>query len=192
MAESDTSSYSSSPTCDRQYKKVRKTLEWSGFARFCSFQLILGVWSTLLLLLAVVNKAHKNSLGVQLSILLAIGGLVYLIISIYNSFYYGKKASKFTVPDRVLLTRSTGKKILKTVILSSLIGICLTFLGSTIIAGVIFSKRMALQPLIMGCYEHAVFVTSKDMFISQACISMMAAHCAGLVNSLLAFNRIKK
>lgn len=187
--ESDTSSYSSSPTCDRQSRKVLKTLEWSGFATFCSFQLILGVWSTLLLLLAVVNKAHKNSLGVQLSILLAVGGLVYLIISIYNSFYYGKKASKFTVPDRVLLTRSTGKKILKTVILSSLIGICLTFLGSTIIAGVILSKLMAFQPAI-PFYKNAVFVTTTDVAISPACISMMAAHCAGLVNSLWALNQI--
>ena len=190
--ESDTSSYSSPPTCDRHSRKVRKTLEWSGFATFCSIQLILGVWSVLLLLLTVFNTALKNSLGVQFSTLLAVGGLVYLIISICNSFYYGKKAGKFTIPDRVLLTRFTSKKILKTVILSSLIGICLTFLGSTIITGVIFSKLMASQPLMMGCYEHALFIEAIDVILSQACISIMVAHCVGLVNSLWALNQIKK
>ena len=184
-----------SSTCDRQYRKVRKTLEWSGFATFCSLQLILGVWSTLLLLLVVVNEAERNSLGVgiQFSILLALTGLICLIISIYNSFYYGKKAGKFTILDRVSLTRSTSKKILKTIILSSSIGICLTFLSSTIIGVVIFSKLFAYHPtLIIICYKNAVYVNVTDIYISQACINMMAAHCVGLVNSLWALNQIKK
>ena len=184
-----------SDTRDRQYRKVRTTLKWSGFATLCSIQLILGVWSTLLLLLAVVSEFSRNRLGVQFSILLAIGGLIYLIISIYNSFHYGKKAGKFTIPDRVLLTRSTSKKILKTVILSSSIGICLTFVESTIIAVVFFSKLLAPVPLMAGYYENHVLCEGMSVIIiiiSQACIGMMAAHCVGLINSLWTLNQIKK
>ena len=183
--------YSSPSNSNQKLTKVRKTLEWSRFAAFFSIQLVLGTWSTVLLLLAVVNKAERNSLWVQFSILLALGGLVYLVISIYNSFHYGKMAGKFTIPDRVSLTKSTSKKIIRTVILSSLVGMCITSLGSTMIAGVIFSKLFAFQPAI-PFYKDAVFVTSKDMFISQACISIIVAHCTGVVNSLWTLNQIEK
>ena len=88
--------YSSANSNSRQLR-VRKILEWSGFATFCLLQLILGCWSTVLLLLTVVNKTEKSSLLVNLSILLALCGLVYLTISIYNSFYYGKKAGEFSI-----------------------------------------------------------------------------------------------
>ena len=192
---SDIESYfNSSPYSNsQQSKKARKTLRWSGFAVFCLLQLILGSWSTVLLLLTVVNKKLERGLLVNLSILLALSGLVYLIISIYNSFYYGNRAGKFTIPDRVSLKKSTGKKIIKTIFLSSLIGICMAFLGSIIITGEILSKMLAPQPgILFPNYQNTAFVTLTDIFISQACISIMAAHCAGVINSLWTLNQIEK
>ncbi len=185
---------SSSPSTSesRQLRKVRKTLRCSGFATLCLIQLILGGWSTVLFLLVVVNKPERNSLGVQFSIFCGLCGLICLIISIYNSFRYGKLAGKFTTPDRVP-SKSKSKKIINNVTLSSLVGVCIAFLGSTIIAGVIFSKILAIQPGITfpEC-QNIVFITSTDVFLSQACINIMAAHCAGVVNSLWTLSQIEK
>lgn len=179
--QSDISSCSASPpnSYSQESVKARKTLEWSRFATFCLIQLILGGWSTILFLLAIVNKSEKNDLWVNLSILLALCGLVYLVISICNSFRYGTKAGKFFVLDGESLKKSTSKKILRTVFISSLIGICITFLGSTIMAAEIFSKILALQGGIFSSCQNTVFITFIDISISQACINIMTAHCAG-------------
>lgn len=195
IRESDTTSSSSSPpySDSRRLPKERKTLKWSGFATFCLIQLLLGGWSTILFLLTVVNKPEQNSSLVNCSILLALCGLVYLVISIYNSFLYGKRAGKFTMLDGKPLKRSTSKKIIRTVFISSLIGVCVAFLGSTLIAGEIFSKLLAPQSLrLVPRCENMAYITFPDIFISQSCINIIAAHCVGIVNSLWTLNQIEK
>jgi len=184
---------SRSTSNSRQSTKVRKTLRWSGFAALCLIQLTLGGISTVVLLLAVVNKTERDGLGVQFSIFLALCGLICLILSIYNSFRYGKLAGKFTLPDSIL-SQSTSKKIIKTVILSSLIGVCLAFLGSIAIAIVMFHKVLfVFEPGILFPNDQNIeFVSFLDVSISQACIGIMAAHCAGVVNSLWTLSQIEK
>ena len=45
--------------------------------------------------------------------------------------------------------------------------------------------------MFLGC-ENIAFIPFTDVFISQACISIMAAHCAGAINSLWTLNQIEK
>lgn len=194
--ESDIKSSSSSPLKSKPppLRKVKYTLKCSGFAALCLIQLVLGGFSTILFLLAVLNKISRNIQGVELSLFFAVCGLICLIIGIYNSFHYGKIAGKFTMADRVLPKKVTSKKIIKTVIVSSLLGICIAFLGVETMGGVVFLKMLVPEVVKIGYYDDKphLFINFTDVLTILACTNIMAAHCAGVINSLWTLNQIEK
>ena len=159
------------------------------------FQLLLGVVSMLLFLLAKANKGMTVGIGVNLSLYCAWCGLILLAIGIYISWRYGRIAERLIKTDLLLSKQASLVKKLKIAAMVNSAGALVSFIGVEIILGVMFSIAVALQPGIIfyDCTRFPrLFVTSIHVFTISATANLLAAHCIGLVGSLWALNKIKK
>ena len=172
-------------------RRVATALKWGGLAGFW-IQVVLGVVSTVTLLLAITNKAETNNAGTSFSLFCAVCGLICLIAGICISFKYGKMAAKFAQPGTVPPKKSTTIKIVQIGLITSLVGTFLTIIGAETIAGLVLSKILAFGQGEVLAGKDKDFVNSLDLFIVQANINIIAAHFAGLVSSLWILNRIDK
>ncbi len=173
-------------------KKVAHALKWAGLAGFW-LQLVLGVVSSVTLALAIVNQAERSSAGIGFSLFCAVCGLICLVVGICISFRYGKMASKFAKPNAAPPKKSTTIKMVQIAIITSIVGTILTILGGETITGIVLSKTLAFDPAkVFNNQSTTEFVNSLDVFIIQACFSIILAHCIGLVSSLWIYSRIDK
>ena len=126
--------YTKSPKIRRAFT----SLKWAGLIGFW-VQLVLGVVSTVMLLLAITNRKETSQPGTGFSLFCAVCGLICLIVAIYFSFRYGKMAQRFqrgtTRPKK-----STTIKTIKIGLIINLVGMLLTILGAEAIAGRSFSR----------------------------------------------------
>lgn len=185
-------SSSASASKSARMRKVANTLKWAGLAGFW-IQLVLGVVSSVTLALAVVNQTERSSPGIGFSLFCAICGLICLVVGICIAFRYGKMADKFARPNTTPPKKSTTLRMLQIAIITSLAGTILTILGGQTITGIVLSKTLAFDPAkVFGSQNNTEFVNSLDVFIIQACFSIILAHCTGLISSLWIYSRIDK
>ena len=173
------------------WSQARKIVGRIGYA-VGLFQLLLGVGSMLLFLLAMLNRGRMTSLGVDFSLFCVWCGLIFLAISICYAFNYSRIAKKSIKTDISSQKASVVKKLKIATMIGSA-GTLVSFLGVEIILGVMFS--IVLIPESGSLFN----VDTKFPIISFAHIStifaaanLMAANCAGLVASLYALNKIEK
>ena len=187
------SSSSGAPTSkSARMRKVASALKWAGLAGFW-IQLVLGVVSTVTLALAIVNQAERSSPGIGFSLFCAVCGLICLVVGICITFRYGKMADKFARPNTTPPKKSTTIKILQIAIITSIAGTIITIVGGETITGIVLSKTLAFDPAkVFNNQSSTEFVNSLDVFIIQACFSIILAHCTGLISSLWIYNRIDK
>ena len=172
--------------------KVANALKWAGLAGFW-IQLVLGVVSTVTLALAIVNQSERSSPGIGFSLFCAVCGLICLVVGICITFRYGKMANKFAIPNSTPPKKSTTIKILQIAIITSIVGTIITIVGGETITGIVLSKTLAFDPAkVFNSQNTTEFVNSLDVFIIQACFSIILAHCTGLISSLWIYNRIDK
>ncbi|MCC0176569.1 DUF3611 family protein [Waterburya agarophytonicola K14] len=173
-------------------RKVGNALKWAGLAGFWA-QLVLGVVSTVTLALAIVNQTERSSAGIGFSLFCAVCGLICLVVGICINFRYGKMADKFARPNSVPPKKSTTIKMVQIAIVTSIIGTIVTILSGETITGIVLSKTLAFDPAkVFGSKNNTEFVNSLDVFIIQACFSIIFAHCVGLVSSLWIYSQIDK
>ena len=173
-------------------RRVATALKWAGLAGFWS-QLVLGVVSTVTLALAIVNKTERSSPGIGFSLFCAVCGLICLVVGICIAFRYGKMADKFARPNTTPPKKSTTIKIVQIAIITSIAGTIITILSGQTITGIVLSKTLAFDPAkVFNNQSTTEFVNSLDVFIIQACFSIIFAHSAGLVSSLWIYSRIDK
>ena len=198
--ESDITPYSdsvgaSSPSSSSKSVRMRRVataLKWSGLVGFW-VQLVLGVVSTVTLALAIVNQTERSSPGVGFSLFCAVCGLICLVVGICISFRYGKMATKFSRPNTSPPKKSTTIKMVQIAIITSIAGTIITILGGETITGIVLSKTLAFDPAkVFNSRSTTEFVNSLDVFIIQACFSIILAHSAGLVTSLWVLSKIEK
>lgn len=170
-------------------RRVYRSLRWAGLAGFW-VQLVLGVISTVMLLLAIINKTERSNPGTGFSLFCAVCGLVCLIVSIYFSFRYGKMSQRLQrniAPPK----KSATIRAIKIGLIVNLTGMLLTIIGAEAIAGIVLSKILAFDPArIFNSQTNTEFVNSLDLFIVQANTNIIAAHFAGLTSSLWLLSRI--
>lgn len=172
--------------------RVTFAFKWAGTVGFWT-QLVLGVISTVMLLLAVTNRTERNSTGTGFSLFCAACGLICLIVGIYFSFRYSKMAKSFENTNTTRPKKTQTLQLIKIGIMVSLAGMFLTILGAEAIAGIVLSKILAFDPArFFNNRNNSEFVNSLDLFIVQANTNIIAAHFAGLVSSLWLLNRIIK
>lgn len=173
-------------------RKVASALKWAGLAGFW-IQLVLGVVSTVTLALAIVNQAERSSPGIGFSLFCAVCGLICLVVGICITFRYGKMADKFTRPQTVPPKKSTTIKLVQIAIITSIVGTIITIIGGQTITGIVLSKTLSFDPAkVFNSQSTTEFVNSLDVFIIQACFSIILAHCTGLISSLWIYNQIDK
>lgn len=188
---SGSSSSSITPGKAERLRRVAQALRWAGLVGFW-IQLVLGVVSSVTLALAIVNQNERSSPGIGFSLFCAVCGLICLVVGICIAFRYGKMASKFSQPKAPLPKRSNTIKTIKTAIITSIVGTILTILGGATITGIVLSKTLAFDPAkFFGGQNNPEFVNSLDVFIIQACFSVILAHCMGLLSSLWVYNQIE-
>ncbi len=173
-------------------RRVATALKWAGLAGFWS-QLVLGVVSTVTLALAIVNKTERSSPGIGFSLFCAVCGLICLVVGICIAFRYGKMADKFARPNTSPPKKSTTIKMVQIAIITSIAGTIITILSGQTITGIVLSKTLAFDPAkVFNNQSTTEFVNSLDVFIIQACFSIVLAHSAGLISSLWIYSRIDK
>ncbi|MEM7758505.1 MAG: DUF3611 family protein [Cyanobacteria bacterium P01_G01_bin.67] len=173
-------------------RRVATALKWAGLAGFW-VQLVLGVVSTVTLALAIVNKTERNSPGIGFSLFCAVCGLICLVVGICITFRYGKMADKFARPNVTPPKKSTTIKMVQIAIITSIAGTIITILSGQTITGIVLSKTLAFDPAkVFNNQSTTEFVNSLDVFIIQACFSIILAHCTGLISSLWIYSRIDK
>ncbi len=188
------STHSASPPSSKsaRMRRVATALKWAGLAGFWA-QLVLGVVSTVTLALAIVNKTERSSPGIGFSLFCAVCGLICLVVGICIAFRYGKMADKFARPNTTPPKKSTTIKIVQIAIITSIAGTIITILSGQTITGIVLSKTLAFDPAkVFNNQSTTEFVNSLDVFIIQACFSIIFAHSAGLVSSLWIYSRIDK
>ncbi len=186
------STKSSSSSSSSKIRRVSSSLKWAGTAGFW-VQLVLGVISTVMLLLAIINRTERGNNGTGFSLFCAFCGLICLIVGIYLSFRYTKLSKKFEQTASLRPKRSDTIGTIKIGLITSIIGMLLTILGAEAIAGIVLSKILAFgQGEIFAARNNKEFVTSLDLFIVQANTNIIAAHFAGIVSSLWLLDRITK
>ena len=190
---SDRVSSSSAPASkSARMRKVANALKWAGLAGFW-IQLVLGVVSTVTLALAIVNQAERSSPGIGFSLFCAVCGLICLVVGICITFRYGKMADKFAKPLSTPPKKSTTIKIIQIAIITSIVGTIITIVGGETITGIVLSKTLAFDPAkVFNNQSTTEFVNSLDVFIIQACFSIILAHCVGLISSLWVYNQIDR
>ena len=190
---SDRVSSSSAPASkSARMRKVANALKWAGLAGFW-IQLVLGVVSTVTLALAIVNQAERSSPGIGFSLFCAVCGLICLVVGICITFRYGKMADKFTRPLATPPKKSTTIKMVQIAIVTSIVGTIITIVGGETITGIVLSKTLAFDPAkVFNNQSTTEFVNSLDVFIIQACFSIILAHCTGLISSLWIYNQIDR
>ena len=188
-----TSSSSSTPASkSARMRRVSSALKWAGLAGFWA-QLVLGVVSTVTLALAIVNQTERSSPGIGFSLFCAVCGLICLIVGICITFRYGKMAAKFSRPNATPPKKSTTIRMVQIAIIVSIAGTIVTILGGQTITGIVLSKTLAFDPAkVFNSGSKTEFVNSLDVFIIQACFSIIFAHCVGLVSSVWVYSRIDK
>ena len=185
---------SSSPPLSKsaRIRRVATALKWAGLAGFW-VQLVLGVVSTVTLALAIVNQSERSSPGIGFSLFCAVCGLICLVVGICITFRYGKMAAKFSRPNTTPPKKSTTIKMIQIAIITSIAGTIITIIGGETITGIVLSKTLAFDPAkVFNSRNTTEFVNSLDVFIIQACFSIILAHCTGLVSSLWIYSRIDK
>ena len=192
--ESKTNSSSTSPPLSKsaRMRRVATALKLAGLAGFWG-QLVLGVVSSVTLALAIVNQSERSSPGIGFSLFCAVCGLICLVVGICIAFRYSKMASKFAKPNAAPPKKSTTIKMVQIAIITSIAGTIITIVGGETITGIVLSKTLAFDPArVFNSRSTTEFVNSLDVFIIQACFSIILAHCIGLVSSLWVYTRIDK
>jgi Protein of unknown function (DUF3611) len=189
---SGSSSSSATPGKAERLRRVAQALRWAGLAGFW-VQLVLGVVSSVTLALAIVNQNERSSPGIGFSLFCAVCGLICLVVGICIAFRYGKMASKFSRSNSVPPKKSSTIKIIQVAIITSIVGTIFSIIGGETITGIVLSKTLAFDPAkVFNNQNNTEFVNSLDVFIIQACFSIILAHCTGLVSSLWIYSRIDK
>lgn len=157
------------------------------------FQLVLGVVSAVILLLAGAGSQDQASQGIGFGLFSAACGLVALAIAIYFSFRYTGIAKQLRDPDPTKRPNKVDTlKVIKIGLVVNLTGMLLTIIGAEAIVGIVLDKSLKNPPGALANLDPSKLVNSIDLLVIQANTNTIFAHFAGIISSLTLLNRISK
>jgi hypothetical protein len=132
----------------------------------------------------LVNSTPTPTPGSGLGIFWAFCGILALLFSIYLFFRVTRFARRLHNPNPALHPKKTEViKLLKIVVVASLVGMLLTILGGGSSVGVLLEKSIA-QPQGVAIYDPNRIIRSLDIFVAMANMTGITAHFIGTVASL--------
>jgi hypothetical protein len=172
-------------------RQVSNNLKWSGIIGFW-VQIILGVVSSVILLLASTGSPEQTTKGTGFGLFCAASGLIALALGIYFAFRYGMIAKMLQNPDPALRPkRSDTLQVIRFGLIVNLIGMLFTILGAQTIVGIVLAKSLSVPQATIATNPDRL-VKSLDLLIVQANTNTIMAHFTGIVSSLWLLNRITK
>ena len=180
-----------SPSLPPAVQRVSSNLKWSGLVGFW-VQLVLGVISGVILLLASSGEQERSSQGTGFGLLCAAAGILALVGGIYFAFRYTIIARLLQSSDPAQRPkRSDTLQVIRFGLMVNLLGMLLTIIGAQAIVGIVLAKSLSRPQLAIGS-DPKEFVNSLDLLIVQANTNTILAHFTGIVSSLWLLNRITK
>ena len=154
-------------------------------------QLVLGVVSAVILLLAGAGAQNDVSQGIGFGLFSAACGLVALAIAIYFAFRYTVIAKQLRNPDpKKRPDKKETLKVIKIGLIVNLTGMLLTIIGAEAIVGIVLDKSLKNPPGALANIDPTKLVNSIDLLVIQANTNTIFAHFSGIVSSLFLLNRI--
>jgi len=177
-------------------RSIGQNFRITGWISFV-LQLILGVVSTLLLLVFVTFGRRpgtaSSSAETGFGVFLAICGLVALGISIYLAFRCKNIGRQLQSPNPTNRPRKIETvKVLQLALIVNLVGMLLTLLGAQAIVGSLVVRAVSPQAVTTQLFDPNRIISGQDMFVVQANTNTITAHFVGLVASIWLLNRITK
>jgi hypothetical protein len=175
-------------------QKASNALQIAGNIGFW-LQLVLGVLAAVLLLLSAAGLAGQgtNTPGTGFSIFCAAGGVIALAISIVLFFRYKQIAKLMRVPEPERRPkRSSTLQLIKSGLLTNLIGMLLSILGAEAFVGIIWGKLSNIsQGSLFGDKEN-LLVTPNEILLVLANTHTILCHAIGLAIALWLLERLSK
>jgi hypothetical protein len=176
-------------------RSIGQNFRLTGWISFWT-QLVLGVVSTLLLLVFVVfgrrTGSPSNNPGTGLGVFFAIGGLIALGVGMYLAFRYariGKQLLSSNPNNRPRKNESV--QVLRLGLIVNLVGMLLTLLGAQAIVGTLVARAISSQAATT-LFDPSRIISGLDMFVVQSNTNTVTAHFVGLVASIWLLNRITR
>ena len=178
-------------------QRIASMLRLSGWVTFW-FQLALGVIALVLLAIFALSKGSNDPNtqgsggGAGFGIFCALCGLVTLAIGIYLAFRY----TRFSAQLRAANTSRRPSKaetlqLLKLGLITNLVGMLFTILGSGAIVGSLLSAALE-APQSGGILEARRYVNPVDLFGVQANIISVLAHFIGIIAAIWLYSRVNR
>jgi hypothetical protein len=180
-----------------------------GIAGWSSFVLQTGLAaaSSVLLLLAISGRTFNQAIvpppgvappsatatqattpGLGIGIFWAVCGVVALLFGCYLAFRLLRFAKRLRNPEPTIHPkRAKVMQILRLAVITGLVGMLLTILGTGATIGVLLAKSIA-QPQGVAIYDPSRIIRSLDVFVVAANTTGVTAHFIGLIASLGVFN----
>lgn len=176
-----------------QIRAIASIFRLTGWISFWT-QIVLGVVSAGILLVAVFPRGGSNNPGRGLGIFLAVSGLITLGVSIYVAFRYtriGRQLESSNPSNRPRKVETV--QVVRLGLIVNLVGILLTLLGAQAINGTLIVKSLTLPQGtgVITQIDPNRIIQPLDIFVVQANTNTVSAHFAGLVASIWLLNRVK-
>jgi hypothetical protein len=130
--------------------------------------------------------------GIGIGIFWAVCGFLVLLFGIYLAFRLIRFGKRLRNPDPIIHPkRSKVMEVLRLGVITGLIGLLFTILGTGTTLGVLLSKSVA-QPQGVAIYDPTRIIRSLDVFVAMSNMNGIAAHFVGLVASLGSFSWLSR
>lgn len=178
-------------------------------AGWCSLAIQIGLAavSGVLLLLAVSGRTFNQAIvappgvpgtslpstqpttpGLEIGVFWAVCGLCVLLFGIYLAFRLIRFSKRLRNPKPATHPkRAKVMQVLRLAVLTGLVGMLLTLLGTGTSIGVLLAKSVA-QPQGVAIYDPNRIIRSLDVFVAAANTTGVTAHFVGTVASLAVCN----
>ena len=177
-------------------RRISASLRWSGWVSFW-FQVVLGVISSIILLLPVMSQSSQssgNNPGAGAGLLFSAFGLLALCLGAYWSFRYTRTARQLRGRDESRRPRPKDViRLLKVGLFIGLGGMLVTLLGAQAVAGSLIVKALSQGFSLAGpTIDLSGIIKPLDMFVVQASTNILLAHFGGLAGTLWTLNSINR
>ncbi len=173
-------------------QKVSSNLKRWGFWGFW-VQLVLGIISTVLLLLSITFLGNGNQVNpaIQFGILCSFSSIVVLTIALFGFYFrYQKMGDKIAnVNPDLRPKKSVTLRLIKIALILNIIGVVIAISGAQAVIGVSLQKALRLSPQLIGG-NSGDFVNALDLLIILTNTNSVTSHFAGIIASLLLLDRI--
>ncbi|NJK40452.1 MAG: DUF3611 family protein [Acaryochloridaceae cyanobacterium SU_2_1] len=156
-------------------------------------KLVLVVVSGVTVLFAFFSRAANTTQARNpisgIGLFFTVCGILLLGVSVYWSFHYTRWGRRFLAKTASSQPSKAGTlRLLKTVLITDLVGILVTVIGGEWLVGAIIGKAISQGVAVFSLNPNQL-VEPIDLFVIQACMNVIVGQLAGIVATLILLQR---